>query len=144
MQFIHTRNVFLYCTAVLLYLGSPRDENETLLSETETRPIFFIWNPRHNRDLPKFSRDREKQDQDLRLRARDRDIQDRDRDIFRDTPVNCRPLCFFELPRRRPVQFTHLFFITGTNNTKVLGIIMNSLTTLSAVKYDNCHWSQQH
>jgi len=36
----------------------------------------------------------------------------------------------------------HLFFTTGTDIAKVLGIIRNPLTTFSAVKYNNCHWRE--
>jgi len=53
------------------------DVNETLRSETETRPRFWILSLRRDRDLTKFSRDR-----DLWFQVKDRDVQDWDRDVF--------------------------------------------------------------
>jgi len=65
-----------------------RDVNETLWSETETRPRLLILSPRRdrNRDLPKFSWDRDLWFR-VRDRYRDRDVQDRDRDVFRDLNI---------------------------------------------------------
>ena len=57
-----------------------RDVNETLRSETETRPRHLVFRPRRDRDVY-FSGPR---------RDQDRDLASRDRDVVRDLLVRYR------------------------------------------------------
>ena len=64
-----------------------RDVNETLGSETETRPRRLILSPRRDRDLPTLCRDRD-ETETFKFWVRDETetetLRGRDRDIFRD------------------------------------------------------------
>ena len=53
-----------------------RDVNETLGSETETRPRRLTFSPRRDRDLPTLCRDRDETETET--------LRGRDRDVFRD------------------------------------------------------------
>jgi len=64
-----------------------RDVNETLGSETETRPRRLIFSPRRDRDLPTLCQDRD-ETETFKFWVRDetetKTLRGRDRDVFRD------------------------------------------------------------
>ena len=73
----------------LTLLHTFRDVNETLGSETETRPRRLIFSPRRDRDrdLPTFCRDRDETETFnfwVRDETETETLRGRDRDVFRD------------------------------------------------------------
>ena len=89
-----------------LTLLSDRDVNETLGSETETRPRRSIFSPRRDRyrDLPTLCRDRD-ETETFKFWVQDETetetLRGRDRDVFRDVGtwvwVTLNNLCYFSL-----------------------------------------------